>query len=81
MKTEDEKNSELKESVLAMRNAQKHMTQALDRIKRLEDALKRAADFISSAKRYAPENVYQYNSNKKISDLFDKAESDAREIL
>lgn len=63
-----------KAAVDAMRNAQKNMGSALNRIEDLERALKSASATISALKGYISPNVYQYGSNsEKCTDVADRA--------
>lgn len=81
MKTEEQIDSDRKEAVTAMRAAQKHMSQALDRISDLEKALKQAASDLENVKRYIARDSYIYNTTKRAHDLIDENISAARSKL
>lgn len=79
--TEEQRLEEQKQIIASMRNAQKNMQQALNRITALEGALKSAANSIDDLKRYLPEHGYTYRGEKKIRSLADDYAKSARELL
>lgn len=80
-KSEEQRAEEAKESVNAMRRAQQHMTMALDRINKLELALKMAAQRLGDTKMYVARDVYTYRGEKRVHDLLDEWAEDARKPL
>lgn len=78
---DEERAAKEKDAVASMRLAQSNMSSALNRIKRLEQAVERGANAIRGLKKYAPERAYQYNSTKPVADEFDDAEKELRDVL
>lgn len=79
--TEEQKAAERKQSLEAMRNARKHMDDAIKEIASLRDALNSAAQFIESSKKYIPREVYTYEGKMRVQDTFDAAAAAARKAL
>lgn len=78
---EEQKLQDEKEAIDAMRNAQKHMADALHRISTLENELKRAADNLERCKGMMPRDAYQFNTAKRLHDLVDEWIATARKSL
>lgn len=80
-KSDEQKLQEAKDSIDAMRKAQKHMADALHRIGALEIELRRAADNLERCKAMMPRDAYQFNSTKRLHDLVDEWVATARKVL
>ena len=81
MVDEVEQNEKDKAMIDSMRLAQKNMTAALDRIEKLECALKLAASSIQRLKGFLPDHAYTYGGKDEIRDLADRYAADALKLL
>lgn len=81
MEQDEEKTAKEKESIAAMRLAQKHMADALSRVSALERALGQAADSLSRCTDYIPEKAYTYDGKQKLKDVVKGWETEARKLL
>ena len=81
MTDEAEKAKAEKESIDAMRNAQKHMAKALDRIENLQRALRKSCDTIEAMIAYLPSGTYGYRSEESLRDHYAKTLGEIRKVL
>ena len=79
--TDEERNEKNKKMVSAMREAQKNMAAALERIETLEQALRRAANGFENCKKWVPEHVYVYDSKASVMSRIDEYQADALKHL
>ena len=81
MTEEVEKAKARKESLDAMRNAQKHMQDALNRIGSLESALRQSCKDIEGLIALIPPGAYAFNSQQSLRDKYTSALNDVRKYL
>ena len=84
MSTEENNQEQIaneKEAINSMRNALANMKKALDRNMKLEYELKYMRDSVAGLKNYCPRDVYQYDSTKRVHELFDNLVERATKVL
>ena len=80
-KTQEQRDAEAKESVNAMRSAQKHMSAALDRIAMLEKALSQAAQDLDWCRSKMPRDAYVFEGKTRLEDRVAEFAAKARRGL